>query len=384
MQRCARSTSCNSIATTCSNPPCANVVLGEFVLGINTALGRATASAAIQTSSGQIFNNSIPINLSGIPITVNGNQITFSGTFDLANFPDNSGAFRCSQCGPPPGGPGNETQLTVSGTVNGSQATLTFAGTNVNVGGGGTASVSAPLSQQVPPNGSVAAIATPIAAGGADASVASHFNVQLDAAGRLLLMGPLVGEVKAFVGGASNTIAGADASAGNLVWGRWANGSTGATKAAITDSNYATFQPPNNSTQSWITGDASISLPPSLGVVTFTPIGSVFTGASQRLNSASLTADFNARSLSLSINATDSGAGATFQMNGTTGFSPTNSTFASRFTSVTCSGTCAGGNASGSYAGFFAGPQAQGAGVVFNAGVPNGGPGVSGAVALKR
>jgi hypothetical protein len=198
-----------------------------------------------------------------------------------------------------------------------------------------------------------------------------------------LQVGPLVGEVKAAVGGATNTIVGTDASAGNLVWGRWTNGTTPATKATITDNNFVTFQPPNNSIQPWITGDASNSLPPSLGTLTFTPIGSVFDSASGRLNSASLTADFVNRSLSVNINATNTSSLNTFQMNGTTGFSPTSSRFSGGFNSVTCSGPCVGGVPRASFGGFFSGAQAQGAGLVFSAGFGLG-TGVTGAVALKR
>ena len=108
-------------------------------------------------TSGEIFNVSIPINISGVPISINGNQVTFSGTFNLADFPLNTGSFSCSQCGP------NNTQgflnqITVSGTINGSQATVTFAGTNVNIGGGGSGSITATLTQQAPPNNSAAAM----------------------------------------------------------------------------------------------------------------------------------------------------------------------------------------------------------------------------------
>ena len=383
-----------NIPTSCSSPPCASVVVGEFILGVNLALQRVTASAALQLSSGQIFNNSIPINLSGLPVTISGNQITFSGTFDRANFPNNGGSFECSQCAPG-GVQGFVDPLTISGTISGSQATVTFSGSNVNIGGGGTGSVTATLTQTTPPNNSAAAIGTPVLGGGTDARSQAYFNVQLDSAGRLLKIGPLVGEVQATVGGATNTIVGSDLAAGNLVWGRWTNGTTAATKATFTDNNYATFQAANNSVQPWITGDASNTLPPSLGTLTFTPIGSVFTSTGARLNSASLTADFVNRNLSLSMNVSAPPATAgtnTYQLNATTGFSPTNSRFSGGFNTVTCSGPCNNGvgTASGSFGGFFSGSQAQGAGLALSAGFgaaagANGvGNGVTGAVALKR
>ena len=117
--------------------------------------------------------------------------------------------------------------------------------------------------------------------------------------------------------------------------------------------------------------------------MTFAPVGSVFDGASGRLNSAGLTADFVNRSLSLSINATNTVAQNTFQMNGVTGFSPTTGRFSSGFNSVTCTGPCVGGVPGGTFGGFFAGSQAQGAGVAFTAGFGLG-TGVSGVVAFGR
>lgn len=382
-----------SIPTSCSSPPCSNAVLAEFILGINVALQRATASASFQLNgTGQIYNLSIPNNLGGVPITINGNQIIFNGTFNLADFPNNTGSFSCSQCSSS-GTQGFLNQLTVSGIVTGSQAAVTFSGTNVSPGGGGTGSITATLAQTTPPNGSAAAIATDVFGGGRDARSFAYFTVQLDSSGRPLRVGPLVGEVQASVGGATNTIVGTNAGVGNLVWGTWTNGTTAATKATITDNNYVTFQPANGSIQPWITGDASNSLPPSLGTLTFTPIGSVFTSSAARLNSATLTADFVNRNLSLSINASAAPATAgtnTYQLNATTGFNPTNSRFTGGFNSVTCSGPCNSGvgTASGSMAGFFSGPQAQGAGLVFSAGFGGSalatGNGVTGAIALKR
>jgi hypothetical protein len=204
---------------------------------------------------------------------------------------------------------------------------------------------------------------------------AAFWNVQLDASGRLLQLGPPVGEISASVGTATNTIAGTAPSAGNLVWGTWGPG------ARITDFNYNTFTTTN--VRPWITGDATNSLPASLGTLTFTPVGSVFNGNNQTLNSASLTADFVNRSLSVSINATDTSAKNTFQMDAVTGFSPTTGRFSAGFNSIACTGPCVGsGSLGGSFAGFFAGTQAQGAGVALTAGFGNNG--VSGVVAFGR
>ena len=386
-----------NIPTSCTNPPCGAAVAGEINVAVNLALQRATASLAIQLDNGETFNASVPISVSGVPITLNGNQVTFSGTFNLADFPNNRGSFDCSHCGPatvsrPQGTPGSLSQISFSGTISGAQATVTFAGTNVDAGGGGAGSISATLPLQAPTSGAAAAIAMPRLAVnnpnpnntvGTDTAGAAFFNVEVDGAGRLTRLGPVVGRERGVVGGAVNTIVGAAPSAGNLVWGTWTNGNSAATKATITDGNYNTFNPANNSVQPWITGLAANSLPPSLGTLTYTPIGSVFSSVNGRLNNASLTADFVNRSLSLSINATNIAAGNTFQMNHKTGFNPANSRFAGGFSAITCSGPCVGGSPSGSFNGFFAGPQAEGAGLAFSAGF-GAGTGVTGAIAFKR
>jgi hypothetical protein len=189
----------------------------------------------------------------------------------------------------------------------------------------------------------------------------------------------LVGAPLSAVGSAINVINGSDASAGNLVWGHWAGaGST------ITDTNYQTFTTTGAAIEPWITGTAPNTLPPSLGVLTYTPIGSYMAGTGV-LNSASMTADFVNRSMTLGIKATNPTAGNIFQMNATTGFSTINGRFSAGFNTVTCSGPCNGGTpAAGSFGGFFAGPNAEGAGLVFSTGFGVGGSGVTGAVAFKR
>jgi hypothetical protein len=267
-------------------------------------------------------------------------------------------------------------QLAFSGTVTGTQATVTLFGTDVP--GGPGASGTATLTQETPPNNFVAAIVTQKQGGGADARSAAFWNVQLDASGRLLQFGPNVGQIIASVGTATNTITGTAPAAGNLVWGTWSGGGS-----RITDFNYNTFTTTASQAQPWISGDATNSLPPSLGTLTFTPVGSVFSGTNQTLNSASLTADFVNRSLSVSINATNTTAKNTFQMDAVTGFSPTTGRFSAGFNSVTCTGPCVGGTPGGNFAGFFAGSQAQGAGVAFAAGFGLG-TGVNGVVAFGR
>ena len=349
------------------------VTAGEITLGVNYALQRATLSANLGGSGAGAVNFSVPISISGLPITINGNQVSFTGTFNLADFPNNRGAFRCSECGPN-NTVGFVSQLTFSGTVSGTLATVTILAGEGPEAGRGTAT----LAQQAPPNNSVAAIVVPRQGGGANASSAAFWNVQLDTSGRLLAIGPNVGEIAASVGTATNTIVGTAPSAGNLVWGRWTGGGS-----RITDFNYNTFTTTSGQTQPWISGDATNSLPPSLGTLTFTPVGSAFGSNNERLNSANLTADFVNRSLSVSINATNTAANNTFQMNGVTGFSPTSGRFSAGFNSVTCAGPCVGGTPGGSFSGFFSGTQAQGAGVAFTAGFGLG-TGVSGVVAFGR
>lgn len=365
-----------NIAPTSCSPPgtCSNGVAGEITLGVNYALQRAGISIAVQGSDGTILNIGSPISTSGFPITIVGNQITFNATYNLADFPQNTGAFRCFGCNVD-NTPGFLAQITISGTIVGSQATVSITGVGQN---GGSGSFDVVLTQQAPPNNAVAAIAVQRQGGGTDARSSAFWGVQRDASGRLLQFGPNIGELAASVGTATNNILGSAPSAGNLVWGTWTGGGS-----RITDSNYNTFTTTSGQAQVWITGDATNSLPPSLGTLTFTPVGSFFTGTNQRLNSGSLTADFVNLALGLSLNATNITAGNTFQMDAATGFSPTTGRFSAGFNSITCTGPCIGGTPSGSFAGFFAGPQAQGAGVVFSAGFGVG-TGVTGGVAFGR
>jgi hypothetical protein len=363
-----------SIPVSCNIPPCGSVVAGDFTLAVNLTLQRAAIGLNLLSSGGDIINTGSPGAASGFPITVSGGQVSFSGTFNLADFPQNQGAFRCSTCGPG-NTPGFLQSISVTGTITGDVATVKFTGTD---------SIDAftfplTLTLQTPPNSAVAAIATPRSAGGVDSRSFAFWNVQVDASGKLLGAGPSVGGPLSAVHTASNIPAGSDASAGNLVWGRWSGGG-----ALITDSNYATFVTGPTSVQPWITGTAPNTLPPSLGTLTYTPIGSFMSGTGV-LDSASITADFVARSLSLGIKATNPSAGNAFQMNAVTGFSTLNGRFSAGFNTVTCTGPCnSGATPTGSFGGFFAGANAEGAGLVFSTGFATPGTGVTGAVAFKR
>ena len=190
--------------------------------------------------------------------------------------------------------------------------------------------------------------------------------------GRQLTFGPLVGALSASVGTATNTIVGTSPADGNLVWGKWGAGSN------LTDFNYTTGANPLS--VPWITGDAINNIPPTLGSQIYTMIAGAAlvinnnTGTAGTMNSASIVADFVNRSVNVSLNATNTNLGRTYQMDASGGFAPTTGRFSQGFNSVTCSGGGCG-------AGFFAGAQAQGAGVAFTAGGNNG---VSGVVGLRR
>ncbi|HET7731848.1 MAG TPA: FecR family protein [Usitatibacter sp.] len=348
---------------------CATTAAGEVAVGVNYALGLAGLVATIRDDSGRIFNVSTVG--AGMAIRVVGSTATFGGTFNLADFPQNQGAFRCSTCGPG-GTPGFATQMVVNGTIVGDVATVTIT----LVSSGGTFTVTSPVPLSAPPNNLVGAMSLQRQSGGVDVRSAALWNLDVDAAGHLTRFGPVAGGPAGRLGSATATITGRAPDAGNLVWGRWSTGAT------ITDSNYATF---TSTTQSvWITGENSNTLPPSLGQVVFTPVGFTSSGGNQVLNSATLTADFVNRSIALDINATNVTAGNTFQMNGATSFSSTTGRFSAGFVTINCSGPCTGTSPlAGAYAGFIAGSRAQGAGVVFSAGYGPG-SGVTGVMGMGR
>jgi hypothetical protein len=343
---------------------------GEIGVGVNYALGLAGVTASLRDDSGRIFN--IATVGAGIPVTITGNTATFSATLNLADFPQNSGAFRCSTCGPG-GTPGFATQVVVSGTIVGNVASITIT----LVGGGGTFTVTSPVPLSTPPNNLVGAMSLPRLAGGNDVRSSSLWNLAVDANGNLTRFGPIIGGPAASIGSATSTITGRAPDAGNLVWGRWSPGAT------ITDSNYATFT--TTSQLVWITGENGNNLPPSLGQVVFVPLGFTSNGGNQVLNSATLTADFVNRSLALDISVTNvTQGGSTYQMNGTTTFSSTTGRFSAGFGTVTCTGPCSQtGTLGGAYSGFIAGSRAQGAGVVFSTGYANG-FGVTGVIGMGR
>jgi hypothetical protein len=156
--------------------------------------------------------------------------------------------------------------------------------------------------------------------------------------------------------------------------------------ATVVDSNFNTYTSGSSQIIPWIVGSLTNTLPAQLGTsVTYTPVASVVNpGGNGMLNSASLTADFVNRNMSLNVNATNVTAGNTFQMNGTSGISGTSARFGSGWSTVTCSGPCTGLTSSpgGGFSGFFAGTNAEGAGVTFHAGFGNNG--VIGAIGMKR
>ncbi len=365
-----------NIPVSCSTPPCKAVVAGDVTLGVNLALQRAGLTANLQSSGGDRLNVASPSAASGFPISVSNGQVTFSGTFNLADFPQNQGAFRCATCGPG-NTPGFVQFISVAGTISGNIASIKLTAADSTE----TFSIPLSLALTTPPNNFVAANATPRQAGGVDARSNAFWGVQVDPQGRLLGAGPTVGGPLSAVGTALNTINGSAPTAGNLVWGNWSGAGS-----QITDSNYASFTTGSTAFEPWITGTAPNTLPPSLGTLTYTPVGNFMQGTGV-LNSASLTADFVARSLNLAMNATNPSAGNTFQMNATTGFSTISGRFSAGFNTVTCAGPCGGASGatpSGSFGGFFAGPNAEGAGLVFSTGFGTGGTGVTGVVGFKR
>lgn len=360
-----------SIPSTCTNPPCGTVTSGEFTLGVNFTLGQASFVAAFKMSDNDILNVGVPFNVT-IPITVSGGTATFNATVRRSDFPTQNGAFRCFGC-PTSGVAGFLDSMSISGTISGGQANITLSGTDA----GGTGSLSLTLAQQALPNSLGAAVVIPTSGGGANARSAAYWQVGVDGSQRLTSFGPSVGALSASVGSATNTITGSNAAAGNLVWGYWNSG------ASATDFNYVTYTTNSSQLIPWITGTATNTLPASLGSVTYTPVGSLVNAGSGVFNSGSLTADFVNQKMSISLNATHSGAGNTFQMNGSSGLSSLSGRFSAGFSSVTCSGPCSVGTPSGTFGGFFAGPSAEGAGVSFTAGFGSG-TGVTGVAAFKR
>ena len=384
-----------NIPATCSPQPCTSstVVGGSLTLGVNLVLQRAYVKADFLLANGSRFNTGTPFDSGGIPISINGGQITFAGTFDRADFPNGQGGFRCSTCG---AGDtlGFLSSISVSGTINGPQANLTFAGASAN--GGGT--FSATLTQQTPPN-NLAAVAVlpvfnvnnPTQQVSTTSTSDAYWGVGVNSAGALTQIGVVgSGGVNIASVGSATIVTPANATftlpdGSKIIGGAWiGSGASGI------DPNYINFTTGSSSEIPWIVGSLTNTLPASLGTVTYTPVLSAVnltsTGLQNgTLNSASLTADFVNRNVSVSLNATNNLNSNRFQMNGSSGVSATSARFGAGFTSVTCSnGPCTGGGTlGGNFAGFFAGPNAEGAGVAFSAGFGSG-TGVSGVVGFKR
>lgn len=364
----------------CTNGPCGNATINEVVLGVSLVLQRAYVNVAFQDNSGGFFNVGTPSNSDGIPVTISGGTITFSGSANRADYPTQQGAFRCSTCGP-----GNTVgfldTLSVSGTISGSQASLTFSGSNAATGGG-TFTVAVP--QQTPPNQLAAAamiLNYPGSGNGSVISTSAFWDVQVDAAGSLTRIGPPAGNRRASLGTAGNVVVGSDSGPGNLRWGYW-NGSG----AQVVDYNYASYTSSSGFNLPWIVGQATQTLPATLGTVSYSPIGSVVNAnINGSLNSAMLTADFVNRNMTVGITASNTN-GSVYSMSGSSGFSAVSGRFGAAFASGSCTGTCAnplGNTLGGSFGGMFAGPNAEAAGVAFTYGYGTSG-GVTGAIAFKR
>lgn len=373
--------------TNCTGTCDTLLVNGSITLGVNLTQQLVGVSIAVIDSGGGIVNIGTPLQSGGIPAKISNGVVTFNQTFNLSDFPQNTGAFRCNDCGSlVPGSqvPGFFQSITFSGTISGSQATLTVAATES--GSSGSATVT--LNKVSPPNSFVAAATVPTQGGGTVAFTGALWTVNVDSAGRLVELSsgattgvaganPAAPGARAFVNTASNTIMGS-AAAGNLVWGVWGNG------ASVTDFNYNTFNTTaSNTPPHWITGTVTNNLPPNLGVLTYTPVGSFINSGTGTLNSATLKADFVARSITLNMSASQN-ANKVFTMAGVTSFSSTTGRFGAGFESVSCAGaSCPVSASNGSFGGFFAGASAEGAGLAFTAGVP-GVAGVTGVVGFKR
>lgn len=339
----------------------------EFItLGVNLGLGVARIRLSILDDTGGRISVAIPTD---IPVVISGGEIVFSGYASRADFPFNQFAFRCQKCGP--GGTlGFLDEVAVFGTISGSTATLTFAGISPEVDG----IFSATLTERTPPNTLAAATTVPRLGGGVVVMVANTFGVQTDASGRPTLLND--GLQRAAATAAPVTV-GSDPAAGDLKWGYWPN-------ANFRDVNYQNLTATN---QPWIIGQFPNAVPVTLGSsVSYTPVGAWINNGFATLNSASFTANFVNRTMTINLDVTrTSGELNRFILSGSSSFSPITATFGAAFSSLACIGPCtSGGNPlGGSFGGFFSGPNAEGAGVAFTAGYGVGN-GVNGVVAFRR
>ena len=369
----------NIPVTSCGSPPCSPITAGSFTLGVNLALQRAYMKGAFTIGNNQ-FALGTPFTSGGIPITVSNGQITFNQTFNFSDFPTNHGAFACLNCGSG-SGVSHLDSMSISGVINGTQASLSFAGTDS--GGGG--SFSTVLTQQTPPNNLAATtVVTNFGTNaGATAFSDAYWGVAVNGAGQATRIGVAgVGSNNVIqIGSATNTthVSFTLPDGTSVIGGAWTPPGT----ESITDANFVTGS--SSQVVPWIVGSLTNTLPAQLGTsVTYTPVASVVNpGGNGVLNSASLTADFVNRNVSISLNATNATIGNTFQMNGTSGISGTSARFGAGFSSITCTGPCTGATGlGGSFAGFFAGTNAEAAAVSFHSGFGNNG--VIGVVGLKR
>ncbi len=362
----------------CQGDACGTIHLAEVGVSVSFVLGKVYVSFAATADDGNAVNVGTPSDLDGIALVRDGAVLRYATTIRRADFPTQNGAFRCSACGPGTT-PGYYEEMIFSGTVSATGATLTATLSNALEGGRFEVS----LTPAVPPNGHVAAAIIPSQANGTGGIIqtAAAWNVDTDATGNVVAIGPLAGNRRASLGSASNVVSGTDASAARLRWGYW----SGAGAQAI-GTTYVDYVSTSSFRLPWIIGEATGYLAPSLGVVTYAPIGGVVNGGSGVIDSASMTADFVNRFMTLDIVATNPGSASTYTMHGSSGFSATTGRFAAGFSTLACHGSCPNPNhnqLTGSFGGFFAGPSALGAGAAFTAGYGSGG-GVSGVVAFHR
>jgi hypothetical protein len=358
-----------NIPVQCPSPPCAPVVAADLIVTVNPTSQTARVTLAFQLADGSKFN--VNNTYGDFPVRLVGNQQVINATTFSANFPQSKGSFFSFISG----GPG--LQVLVSTTyqiaITGNTATATFSGVEPS-GNGGTFTVALPQVSALNNVGAAIAGRSFGVNGGAGA------YVQTNAAGQPVQIGePLgIGNNQTFINTATNQTLGSDAGTG-LQWGTWTGPAVGVR------GDYSAFTQPPAAVSPWITGTITNVLPPSLGVVSFTPFVSVIgngVNTSGTLNSASLTADFVNRSLALSLNATNSPGGGVYQMNGNAGFSAINGRFAAGFSTVSCTGSCGTGTLGGTFTGSFVGANAAGVGLSFQASTAN--AGIFGIVGFRK
>ncbi len=370
------------LSGTCSSGPPCDLQVWEIRFAVNpqtqSVAGRINGIDT-DTRTGGAVNLSTGLQIS-FPLVNNNGVLSFSGTLT----PSSSGAvLRCQSCGPNDG-PDVLQSLTLSGTISGGNLNLTFTGVDSS---GDSATFNAVLPQVPLSMTPVAAVVYPRTCEGCSARAvtqSSGYNNVVDSAG-LVRYGWFAGGPQGSRGSAMPVIVGSDASAGNLVWGKWIDPPSGAPGAQIVDADYNSFTSTGDRVD-WIYGDPTLVTAVSgLGTVTYAPVGWSLNNGNGTLNSASLTANFMTRQIDLNVNASTSAqVGNTFQWTGSTQHGVTNTRFQGGL-SGTCTGRCGSGvPSSGSFAGFIAGSAGQGAGVAISGGAGTPGEGVSGVIGFKR